>query len=83
MLLESIGSAPLAGMYTDLLRQAGIPVRLEQWDPGSGAFGGSPVGLRLLVPAELLEAAREVLQIDDAAPDDAEPEAGRGTSHEG
>jgi hypothetical protein len=79
VLLESVGSAPLAGMYTDLLRQAGIPVRLEQWDPGSGAFGGLPVGLRLLVPMEMLAAAREILQIGDSEPDVGE----RGVSHEG
>lgn len=66
VLLESVGAAPLAGMYVNLLRQAGIPVRLEQWDPGSGAFGGIAVGMRILVPAELLSAARDVLQLDEA-----------------
>lgn len=74
MLLESVGSAPLAGMYADLLRQANIPVRLEQWDPGSGALGGMPVGLRILVPDQLLAAAQEVLQMD---------EAGKGEPNEG
>jgi hypothetical protein len=74
-LLDSVGSAPLGAMYADLLRQAGIPVRLEQWAPGSGALGGSPVGLRILVPEELLSAAQDVLHVD---------EAGEGvSSHEG
>ena len=63
VLVESVGSAPLGAMYADLLQQAGIPVRIEQWDAGSGAFGGLPRGMRLLVPQECLKAAQEVLNV--------------------
>jgi hypothetical protein len=73
-LLESVGSAPLGGMYADLLRQAGIPVRIEQWDPGSGALGGLPVGFRILVPVDLLSAAQEVLHLDSVV--EGEPNEG-------
>jgi hypothetical protein len=66
VLIESVGSASLGAMYADLLQQAGIPVRIEQWDPGSGALGGLPRGMRLLVPQECESAAREVLQMHDA-----------------
>ena len=65
VLVESVGSAPLGAMYADLLQQAGIPVRVEQWDAGSGAFGGLPRGMRLLVPQECLNAAQEVLHVDE------------------
>jgi hypothetical protein len=73
-LVESVNSPVLGGMYADLLHQAGIPVRIEQWDPGGGALGGLTIGVRLLVPAELLGAAQEVLRGD---------EAGEGANHEG
>ncbi|MBF6590416.1 MAG: hypothetical protein IVW57_07770 [Ktedonobacterales bacterium] len=41
-------------------------MRIEQWGAGSGALGGLPVGVRLLVPQDLLAAAREILHGDEA-----------------
>lgn len=66
VVVESVPSAALGAMYTDLLHQNGIPVQAREWGAGSGAFGGVPVGVRLLVPAEQLAAAREILGVDEA-----------------
>lgn len=69
VLLESVGSASLGAMYTDLLRHARIPVNVQQWGAGSGAFGGVPVGVRLLVPSERLAEARAILHLGETPAD--------------
>ena len=61
VLLISTGSPALAGMYLDLLRQAGIPVRATEWGSGSAALGGVPVGMTLRVPSARYDEAAAVL----------------------
>jgi hypothetical protein len=57
----------MGSIYAQVLEQAGIPVQLQQWGAGAGAMGGAATGVRLLVPENRLEAAREVLDVGTAA----------------
>ena len=61
----SLNSAPLGGMYADLLRQANIPVLSRGWQ--TVPMAGAPIGVTLLVPQERLIEARTILGLDEAA----------------
>lgn len=63
--VASVNSAPLGGMYADLLRQAGIPVLMRGWQ--SVPMAGAPIGVTVLVPQERITEARAILGLDDAA----------------
>ena len=63
--VASLNSAPLGGMYADLLRQAGIPVLMRGWQ--SVPMAGAPIGVTVLVPKERITEARAILGLDDAA----------------
>lgn len=58
------GPPAIGGMYASLLRQQGIPVLVQQWEPGSAALGGAMVGVRVLVPESRLAEARDLLGND-------------------
>ncbi len=60
-----VNSAPLGGMYADLLRQAGIAVLTQGWQ--TVPMAGAPIGVTLLVPRERLAEARAILGLDEAA----------------
>jgi len=62
--VASVNSAPLGGMYADLLRQANIPVLSRGWQ--SVPMAGAPIGVTLLVPQERLGDARTILGLDEA-----------------
>ena len=64
--VASVNSAPLGGMYADLLRQANIPVLARGWQ--SVPMAGAPIGVTLLVPQERLAEAQTILGLDDDAP---------------
>ena len=64
--VASVNSAPLGGMYADLLRQANIPVLARGWQ--TVPMAGAPIGVTLLVPQERLAQARAILGLDEAAP---------------
>jgi hypothetical protein len=59
------GPMPLAEMYADLLRGQGVPAMLRSSGAGRGALGGVPGAAEVLVPAEALGRARDILGIDD------------------
>jgi Putative prokaryotic signal transducing protein len=61
VIVASTGSPALAGMYLDLLRQAGIPVHATEWGGGSAALGGVPVGMTLSVPPSRFDEAEALL----------------------
>lgn len=61
VLLESVGSAALGGLYQSLLRSAGVPVLTREWGGGSAVLGGVPVGVSLFVPRARLAEARAIL----------------------
>lgn len=63
-ILKNYGTVLEAELHADLLRQAGIPAMLQ--GPQSGMFGAgfsgaSAQGVTLMVPANHLARAREVL----------------------
>lgn len=51
----------MGSIYMQVLQQAGIPALTRQDGAGAGAMGGAPTGVSLLVPAERLAEARELL----------------------
>jgi hypothetical protein len=71
-LVVSESSAPLATMYQDVLRKAGIPVLAREWGGGSALVGGVPVGMSLYVPVERADDAKRLLGLDDVGNDGGE-----------
>lgn len=63
--VASVNSAPLGGMYADLLRQANIPVLAQGWQ--TVPMAGAPIGVTLLVPQERLAEAQTILGQDETA----------------
>lgn len=61
VVVESVASPALGSVYTQVLQQAGIPVLTKQWGAGAGAMGGALTGVRVLVPEDRLDDARDVL----------------------
>lgn len=56
----------MGSLYIQVLRRAGIPVLAQEWGAGAGAMGGALTGLRLLVPEDRLDEARETLGLGSA-----------------
>jgi hypothetical protein len=52
---------PLGEMYSDVLRQQGIPSLLRDEGAGRGVLGGALLSVRLLVPAEHAARAQALL----------------------
>lgn len=61
--LESVASPAMGSIYMQVLQQAGIPTLTRQDGAGAGAMGGAPTGVSVLVPAERLAEARELLDV--------------------
>jgi hypothetical protein len=66
IVVESVASPAMGSLYAQVLQQAGIPVQTKQWGAGAGAMGGALTGVRLLVPEDCLDAARDVLGVGRA-----------------
>ena len=64
--VESVASPALGSIYVQVLRQAGIPVQVQQWGAGAGAMGGALTGVRILTPEDRFDEAREVLDAGTA-----------------
>lgn len=59
VVVDSAVPAALAAMYQDVLRQHGIPALVQTM---GGAMGGVPMDVRLLVPAQHVAEAHELLR---------------------